>query len=264
MHRGRSSTTIIYNLLTIRPRGAPQTPNFFRSEFRDTVTGRYVAETLSWRQNQLADWTREINMNWHRSMKRFVGYTLFVLVVALHGPAAAAVTIVAFGDSNTAGFGVPAASKYPSRLQQALRARGLDVVVKNSGINGDTSGGGLRRLNSAVPEGTAVAIVFFGRNDVRFGVPAARMRANLDAIVGRLRARGVQVILCGFHPFSFADIAAKHGAIYAGDFFAGVAVNGVKKQQYSLGDFVPHLNAAGYSVVASRLTPIIEQALRRR
>ena len=89
------------------------------------------------------------------------------------------------------------------------------------------------------------------------------MRANLDAIVGKLRARGVAVILCGFHPFSFADIAAKHGAIYAGDFFSGVAVNGKKKPQYSLGDFVPHLNAAGYTVVANRLTPYVARALGR-
>lgn len=193
----------------------------------------------------------------------YVGYALFILVVLLQSPAAASTLVVAFGDSNTAGFGVPAGSKYPARLEQALRARGYDVVVRNSGINGDTTGGGLRRLGSAVPQGTAVAIVFFGRNDVRFGVSRARMRKNLDTIVARLRARGVAVILCGFYPFSFADIAARHGAIYAGDFFAGVAVKGVKKPQYSLGDFVPHLNAAGYRVVASRLTPVVERALRR-
>ena len=71
------------------------------------------------------------------------------------------------------------------------------------------------------------------------------------------------VILCGFHPFSFADIASRNGAIYAGDFFSGVAVNGKKKPQYSLGDFVPHLNAAGYTVVANRLAPIVASALGR-
>ncbi|MCG6856484.1 MAG: GDSL-type esterase/lipase family protein [Salaquimonas sp.] len=192
------------------------------------------------------------------------GFLVFALVLLLAPAAMASTLVVAIGDSNTAGFGVPAAQKYPSRLQQALRARGYDAVVKNSGINGDTSGGGLRRLNSAVPKGTKVAIVFFGRNDVRFGVSKARMRANLDAIVSKLRARGVAVILCGFYPFSFADIAAKHGAIYAGDFFAGVAVNGKKKPQYSLGDFVPHLNAAGYAVVVSHLTPYVVRALGHR
>ncbi len=202
-------------------------------------------------------------MHGHRGILPRLGYAMFALLVLLQSPAAATVRIVAFGDSNTAGFGVAAANNYPSRLEQALRARGYDAVVKNSGINGDTSGGGLSRLDSAVPQGTAVAIVFFGRNDVRFGVSQARMRSNLDAIVGRLSARGVAVILCGFYPFSFADIAAKHGATYCGDFFAGVAVNGVKQEQYSLHDFVPHLNAAGYGVVAGHLAPLVEHAIQR-
>jgi len=202
-------------------------------------------------------------MEIRRQLARLIGCTLFAFLVLLQLPAAAASLVVAFGDSNTAGFGVRGASKYPSRLEQILRARGYDVVVKNSGINGDTSGGGLRRLDSAVPQDTAVAIVFFGRNDRRFLVPESRMRANLDAIVGRLRGRGVEVILCDFHPFSFADIAAKHGAIHCGDFFAGVAVQGVKKKEYSLRDLVPHLNAAGYSVVANRLAPLVEQAIQR-
>lgn len=188
---------------------------------------------------------------------------VFAFIIFLVSPAVATVQIVAFGDSNTAGFGVPSANKYPSILQRDLRARGFDVVVRNSGVNGSTSGGGLRRLDSAVPQGTDIAIVFFGRNDVRFGVSEARMRTNLDTIVRRLRSRGVVVILCGFYPFNFANIAARHGAIYAGDFFAGVAVNGKKKRQYSLRDIVPHLNAAGYSVVAKRLRPQVERAIGR-
>ena len=197
-------------------------------------------------------------------LARRLGYALFALVMLLAVPAAAGTLVVTIGDSNTAGFGVPRAQNYPSKLERALRARGFDVTVKNSGIKGDTSGGGLRRLDSAVPKGAAVAVVFFGRNDVRFGVPQAQMRKNLDAIVSRLRGRGVAVILCGFHPFSFADIAARNGATYCGDFFSGVAVNGRKKPQYSLGDFVPHLNAAGYSVVADHLAPLVQGALRGR
>ncbi len=202
-------------------------------------------------------------MTQFRSSSRLAGVLLLALSLFMSAPAQAASLVVAIGDSNTAGFGVPRAQNYPSKLQALLRARGYDVTVKNSGINGDTSGGGLRRLNSAVPQGTKVAIVFFGRNDRRFMVPQSRMRANLDAILSKLRARGVQVILCGFHPYSFADIAAKNGAIYAGDFFTGVAVNGKKKPQYSLRDFVPHLNADGYTVVANRLAPYVARALGR-
>jgi acyl-CoA thioesterase-1 len=207
--------------------------------------------------------SREEDMQSHRLLRLCLGYVLFALVMLLQSPAAATIQIVAFGDSNTAGFGVAAGSKYPAKLERALRARGHDVVVRNRGFNGSTTRGGLARLNSAVPQGTAIAIVFFGRNDVRFGVPAARMRSNLDAIVGRLRSRGVAVILCGFYPFSFANIAARHGATYCGDFFAGIAVKGVKKQQYALRDIVPHLNAAGYSVVVRHLRPMVERAIRR-
>lgn len=198
-----------------------------------------------------------------RLSAKHLGYLLFALVMALAAPAQAATLVVTIGDSNTAGFGVPRAQNYPSKLERALRAKGFDVTVKNAGINGDTSGGGLRRLGSAVPKGAAVAVVFFGRNDVRFGVPQSRMRANIDAIVGKLRGQGTQVVLCGFTPFSFADIASKHGATYCGDFFSGVAVNGKKKPQYSLGDFVPHLNAAGYTVVVGHLAPLVEAAIRR-
>lgn len=202
-------------------------------------------------------------MQSHRLLKPHLGYILFALVMMVQSASAGTIHIVAFGDSNTAGFGVAAGSKYPAKLERALRARGHDVVVRNSGVNVNTTAGGLARLNSAVPQGTEIAIVFFGRNDVRFGVPAARMRSNLNAIVGRLRSRGVVVILCGFYPFNFANIAARHGATYAGDFFAGIAMKGVKKKQYALRDIVPHLNAAGYSVVVRHLRPLVEREIKR-
>jgi acyl-CoA thioesterase I len=188
---------------------------------------------------------------------------LLAFISVLHSPAFATVNIVAIGDSNTAGFLVPRANKYPTQLADILRSRGYDVAMKNSGVNGSTSSGGLRRLESDVPQGTNIAIVFFGRNDRRFGVSESRMRANLDAIVSRLRARGITVVLCDFYPFNFSDIAARHGAIYAGDFFAGVAVNGEKISQYALPDLVRHLNSAGYSVVSRRLAPYVEQAIQR-
>ena len=196
-------------------------------------------------------------------LKLSIAWTLVVIAFLTASPSGATVRIVAIGDSNTAGFLVPRARKYPSQLADILRSRGYDVTIQNSGVNGSTSSGGLRRLDSDVPQGTNIAIVFFGRNDRRFGVSESRMRANLDAIVSRLSARGITVILCDFYPFNFAGIAARHGAIYGGDFFAGVAVNGKKRSQYALPDLVRHLNAAGYSVVANRLAPIVVQAIQR-
>ena len=160
---------------------------------------------------------------------------LAIAVVALGplfcaGPAAAdPIRIVAFGDSNTAGFGVSTPYKYPAQLERVLQSRGHDVEVINAGVSGDTTAGALRRFHEAFPEDTDIAIVFLGRNDMRFGLSIDTTRRNLDLMVGRLRARGVEVILAGFHTRDFSDIADAHGAHYYPDFFDGVAVSGVKK-----------------------------------
>ncbi|MEX0590949.1 MAG: GDSL-type esterase/lipase family protein [Xanthobacteraceae bacterium] len=170
------------------------------------------------------------------------------------------IRIVAYGDSNTAGFGVSEPNKYPTQLARALQARGYDVEVLNSGVSGDTTNGALRRLESAVPEDAEIAIVFLGRNDMRFGLSAETTYRNLDEIVSRLRARGVEVILAGFHTRDFSDIAIAYGATYYPDFFEGVAVDGVKKPGYSLfWDIIGHLNSRGYQEVVARLSPVVEQ-----
>lgn len=178
--------------------------------------------------------------------------------------AARQINIVAFGDSNTAGFLTATEESYPYRLEAALKKRGHDVRVTNSGVNGATSGGGLGRIDQAVPQGTDIAIVFFGRNDMRFGVGETRLRENLATIVGKLRGRKIQVILCGYYGFDFSDIAAKGGAVYYPDFFSGTAVKGVKKAEYTRAlDPLRHLNGAGYEVVVKALTPVVEPLVRR-
>lgn len=170
------------------------------------------------------------------------------------------IRIVALGDSNTAGFGVSAPNKYPAQLERALQARGYDVVVVNAGVSGDTTGGALRRFDAAFPEDTDIAIVFLGRNDMRFGISMERTRRNLNEIVGRLRARGVEVILAGFYSRDFSDIAEAHGAFYYPDFFDGVAENGVKKAGYTLiWDIIGHLNSRGYEEIVARLAPVVEE-----
>jgi acyl-CoA thioesterase-1 len=191
---------------------------------------------------------------------------LLLAVAALPAQFAEARTIqiVAFGDSNTAGFMTATEETYPYRLEKALRARGYDVEVKNSGISGDISGAGLARMDEAVPSGTDIAIVFFGRNDMRFGLGMERLRANLDEMAGRLRARKVAVVLCGQYGFDFAAIATKHAAIYFPDFFAGTAIEGVKKPEYTRAlDPLRHLNGAGYAVVVEAMLPVVERLVIR-
>ena len=172
------------------------------------------------------------------------------------------IQIVAFGDSNTAGFGVAGKQTYPAQLERALKAKGYDVEVTNSGVSGHTSARGLARFDAAIAEDTDIAIVFFGRNDVRWGVDPEKTRANIDAIVQRLRQQKIEVILAGFHTKDFSEIAAVNGAFYYPDFFAGVAANGVKHPKYMLfWDPIGHLNAAGYDEIVSRMSPLVETAV---
>ena len=98
------------------------------------------------------------------------------------------VTLIAFGDSLTAGYGVAPDEAFPVKLEAALKARGKAVTIINAGVSGDTTADGLARLDWAItPEAEAI-IVEFGANDAFRGVPAERMRANLDAIVAAATA----------------------------------------------------------------------------
>lgn len=173
------------------------------------------------------------------------------------------VHIVAFGDSNTAGFRVLDKNAYPSQLERALRAKGYDVRVKNSGISGETSGMGLRRFDRAIPQNTNVAIVYFGRNDLRWGIEAKKIRANIDTIVKKLTERGIRVLLVGLRTFDLSDVALQNGALYYPDFFKGVAHDGEKDPQYTLVlDPIQHLNTKGYAVVVENLLPSVELLLQ--
>jgi acyl-CoA thioesterase-1 len=199
-------------------------------------------------------------------MLRPVRISLALVFLGVLAPTVEARTIqiVAFGDSNTAGFLTPRVESYPNRLEKLLRAKGYDVRVRNSGVSGDTSGAGLARMDREVPPGTDIAIVFFGRNDIRFGLGMTRLEANLDEMVGRLRARDIAVVLCGQHGFDFSDIAWKHGAVYFPDFFAGTAIAGIKKPEYTrFFDPLRHLNGAGYAVVTDALLPVVERLVIR-
>jgi acyl-CoA thioesterase I len=109
--------------------------------------------------------------------------------------AAATLNIVAVGASNTTGFGVGSDHAYPALLQDLLRKRGINANVTNAGSNGDVTAGMLRRLDAAVPNGTDIVILQPGGNDLRFfGTKEART-ANISAMVARLRARHIRVVV---------------------------------------------------------------------
>lgn len=108
--------------------------------------------------------------------------------------AQAPVTIVALGASNTEGWGLAPEHAYPVRLQALLKAKGIEATVANAGIAGDTTGGMLARLDSAVPAGTVLVILQPGTNDERMGLGAERA-GNIEKMRGRLAARSTKLIV---------------------------------------------------------------------
>ncbi len=109
--------------------------------------------------------------------------------------AAAPITIVAIGASNTSGWGVGEAAAYPARLEALLRARGHAARVINAGVPFETTNGMLARIDRDVPNGTRLVIIQPGGNDLRFFGSTARRTANVDAMLARLRARGIRAIV---------------------------------------------------------------------
>ena len=191
------------------------------------------------------------------SARRAVLCALAGLVLLAEPTAAqATIKIVAFGTSNTFGRNVAPADNYPSKLEAALKGRGHDVQVINAGRNGDTVAGGLARLNAAVPEGTDIAIVEFGVNDRRAGVPPERIQAGLDQIVDRLRERHIQVLVA-----NYMDVTG--GGAARGTYFVLFDVSRFPPTFRIADDPYHHLNAAGYDVVVARMLPAVEALIAR-
>jgi acyl-CoA thioesterase-1 len=182
------------------------------------------------------------------------------VALALVGASARAATpvVTLFGDSIMAGYGLSPADGMAAQLQAALAAQGVQAEVRNAGVPGDTSAGGLGRLNGAVRKDTTLCVVEFGGNDRRL-FPAAQTRDYLDAIITQLKARGVGVILVEVgdpeRREAQRQLAQAHGVPLFPDLFQGV---GPDLRQ---GDGV-HPNAAGEKLVAGRLAPVVAQALR--
>src|SRR5215813_11612514 len=113
------------------------------------------------------------------------------------GEARAEGVVVALGDSLTAGLGVAADEAFPARLQARIHAEGYDYRVVNAGVTGDTTAGGLRRVDWALRAHPEVVIVALGANDGLRGQSPAAIRANLEEIIARLQAAGARVLLAG-------------------------------------------------------------------
>jgi acyl-CoA thioesterase-1 len=177
--------------------------------------------------------------------------------------------LMILGDSLTAGYGLPQDQAFPVRLEAALRAKGRTVAVINAGVSGDTTAGGLARLDWALAANPTHVLVELGANDMLRAVDPGVTRKNLDAIVTKLKARGINVMLAGMYASPnlgktyteafkglYTDLAAKHGVRLYPFFLDGVAAERGLNQDDGI-----HPNEKGVAVIVKRILPSIEKFL---
>ncbi|MGX1198278.1 arylesterase [Parvibaculum sp. MBR-TMA-1.3b-4.2] len=179
-------------------------------------------------------------------------------------------TIVALGDSLTAGYRLPPDAGFPEQLEAALKARGYEnVTVRNAGVSGDTTSGGLSRLDWAVGPETDAVILELGANDALRGIDPAIARRNLDEIITRLKKRNLPILLAGmyappnlgkeyaarFNPI-YPELAKQYDLILYPFFLEGVAAD----PDLNLGDGL-HPTRKGVAEIVTRIMPDVEKLI---
>lgn len=201
-----------------------------------------------------------------------VAFLVAPLISLMAAPAKAQpIRIVAFGDSLIAGFGLRANESFPAQLENALKKRGFDVEVANAGVSGDTTAGGLARLDWSVQDGTDAVIIVLGANDMLRGMEPELAKKNLDEMIKRLKARKIEVLIGGMRaaPNLGADYGRKFDAIYAElgrdhdilvypFFLDGVA----GQRDLNMSDGI-HPTPKGVSLVVERILPSVDSLIGR-
>ena len=191
------------------------------------------------------------------------------MISLISSAAAAPLRLLVLGDSLTAGFGLPRSDGFQARLAAALKDRGIEVTIIDGAVSGDTSAGGLARLDWVLAEGADAAIVELGANDGLRGLDPAEMERNLTAILDRLAARNIRVLLSGMYPPSnfgpdyrrdyravFDRLSQRPRLLYDPFFLEDVALVPALIQPDGL-----HPNANGVARIVERLLPLIVRLL---
>jgi acyl-CoA thioesterase-1 len=199
-----------------------------------------------------------------------VRYGLAVLLFNA-GSAAAAdpIRIVALGDSLTAGYGVGPQEAFPARLQAQLKSRGIEAEVVNAGVSGDTTAGGLARLDWALADKPRFVIVALGANDALRGIDPKVTRDNLDRILTKVKEKGATPILMGMYALAnwgkeyetafnaiYPELAKKHGVKLYPFFLDGVAMEAALNLPDGL-----HPNPRGIDILAERIAPLVAEVV---
>ncbi|HEY2867696.1 MAG TPA: arylesterase [Pyrinomonadaceae bacterium] len=178
--------------------------------------------------------------------------------------------IVAFGDSLTAGFGLTENESYPYLLQQKLKADGFDYEVVNAGVSGDTSQGGLERIDWVLGmDNVKIVVLELGANDLLRGIPVAKMRSNLDQMIAKAQSKGIKVLLCGMlapptmgsqyqHDYieTFPDLADKYHTAFLPFLLDNVAL----KKELNQADGI-HPNAEGEKIMTDNVYKELKKML---
>jgi acyl-CoA thioesterase I len=196
---------------------------------------------------------------------------LACVFLMINAAAAQTVTLLALGDSLTAGYGLQPSDAFPVKLEAALIARGHDVKVINGGIAGDTALDGASRVDWALTEEVDAVIVEFGANDALRGLPVPQAEQALDQLLGKLAERKLPVLLAGMRAppnlgpeyqaafdGMYGRLAEKHGSLLYPFFLDGVAAETTLNQADGM-----HPNPAGVDVIVSRILPSVERLLEQ-
>ncbi len=180
--------------------------------------------------------------------------------------------IIAFGDSLTAGFGLSERESYPYLLQEKLKVDGFEYEVVNAGVSGDTSAGGLERIDWALgQENVEILILELGANDMLRGLSPAQTKKNLNQIIKKAKAKNVKVLLCGLfppNPFvssyqnefaeAFRDLAKEQKVAFLPFFLEGVGGEKNMNQADNI-----HPNANGTKIVADNVYKALKPLLKK-
>lgn len=201
---------------------------------------------------------------------------MILMLLCLLAPSAAVaqvtpvpIKIIVLGDSLSAGYRLPREGAFTSQLEAALKAKGYDVSVPNTGVSGETTSGGLSRLDWILADKPGLMIVELGANDGLRGIDPARTRENLDTILTRLKEKNIPVVLAGMlaprnlgseygkvFDAIYPELAKKHGVPLYPFFLDGVAMD----PKLNLEDGM-HPTAEGVAVIVTRILPTVTAAL---
>lgn len=180
--------------------------------------------------------------------------------------------ILAFGDSLTAGLGLPASEAFPAQLQARLKSEGVDVKIVNEGVSGDTTTDGLARLDWALADKPDYVILALGANDMLRGIDPKIVRANLDQMIEKIQASGAKILLLGMRSSPdwgpqyerefdaiYPDLAKAHDVPLYPFFLEGVAMNPALNQHDGL-----HPNQRGVALMVDHIAPLVAKLVIAR